>query len=49
MLSLDEQLYCKAKMLQLSNSDATGSLLLRLGSFNTALTFMCAIGKHMSD
>ena len=49
VLTLDEQLYCKAKMLQWSNHEVTGSLLLRLGSFHTALTFMRAIGKHMSD
>ena len=49
MLTLDEQLYCKAKMLQWSNHEVTGSLLLRLGSVHTALTFMRAIGKHMSD
>ena len=49
VLTLDEQLYCKAKMLQWSNADATRSLLLRLGSFHTALTFMRAIGTHMSD
>ena len=35
-------------MLQWSNADATRSLLLRLGSFHTTLTFMRAIGKHMS-
>ena len=36
-------------MLIMTNADATRSLLLRLGSFHTALTFMRAIGKHMSD
>ena len=35
-------------MLQWSNADATLSLLLRLGSFHIALTFMRAIGKHLS-
>ena len=49
VLTLDEQLYCKAKMLQWSNADATRSLFMRLVSFHTALTFMRAIGKHMSD
>ena len=33
----------------MTNADATRSLLLRLGSFHTALTFMRVIGKHMSD
>ena len=33
----------------MTNADATRSLLLRLGSFHTALTFMRAEGKHMSD
>ena len=36
-------------VLIMTNADATRSLLLRLGSFHTALTVMCAIGKHMSD
>ena len=36
-------------VLIMTNADATRSLLLRLGSFHTALTVMRAIGKHMSD
>ena len=49
VLTLDKQLYCKANMLQWSIADATRSVLLSLGSFHTALTFMGASGKHMSD
>ena len=36
-------------VLVMTNADAPRSHLLRLGSFHTALTFMRAIGKHMSD
>ena len=49
VLTLDQQLYSKAKELQWSRPDDCKSLLVRLGSFHTALNFMRVIGQHFTD
>ena len=49
VLTLDEQLYAKAKELQWENSEICRGLFLRLGSFHITKNFMSVIGKHFSD
>ena len=49
VLTLDEQLYSKAKELQWNDMDTCKSLVLRLGSFHIILNYMKVIGKHFKD
>ena len=47
VITFDEQLYCKAKMLQWQKKDDTTDLVIMLGSFHTQMNFCKVIGKHM--
>ena len=49
VLTLDQQLYSKAKELQWRRPEECKSLLVRLGSFHTALNFMRVIGQDFTD
>ena len=49
VLTLDQQLYSKAKELQWCRPEECKSLLVRLGSFHTALNCMRVIGQHFTD
>ena len=49
VLTLDQQLYCKAKELQWANAETCQKLVVRLGSFHIALNFMKVIGQHFAD
>ncbi len=49
VITLDEQLYCKAKELQWSSPDTCRTLRLRLGGFHIALNYMKVTVKHMTD
>ena len=49
VLTLDEQLYSRAKEFQWNDMDTCKSLVLRLGSFHIILNYMKVIGKHFKD
>ena len=49
VVTLDEQLYSKAKELQWENPEVCSKIFLRLGSFQTAKNFMKAIGQHYTN
>ena len=49
VLTLDQQLYSKAKELRWCRPEECKLLLVRLGSFHTALNFMRVIGQHFTD
>ena len=46
VITLDQQLYCKAKELQWANPEQCKTIFLRLGGFHIANNFMGVIGKH---
>lgn len=49
VITMDEALYCKAKMLQWSNVPACRNLVLMLGGFHTQMSFTKAIGKFVES
>lgn len=49
VITLDEALYCKAKMLQWSKNNECKSLVLMLGGFHTQMCFSKVIGKFMQS
>ena len=49
ILTFDEQLYCKAKMLQWYRSDECQNLVVMLGGFQIQMNFSKVIGQHMED
>ena len=49
VLTFDEQLYSKAKMLQWHKKDECKNIILMLGGFHTQMNFAKVIGKHMAD
>lgn len=49
VITLDQQLYCKAKELQWANNNECQTIFLRLGGFHIAKNFMCVIGNHFAD
>ena len=48
VITLDEQLYCKAKILQWLNPQRCRNLIIMLGGFHTQMNFARAIGQHMT-
>ena len=49
MVTLDEQLYSKAKELQWENPEMCSKIFLRLGSFHIAKNVIVAIGRHFTN
>ena len=52
VITLDQQLYCKAKELQWGNPEQCKTIFLRQGgfpSFHIANNFMGVIGKHLAE
>lgn len=49
VITFDEQLYCKAKMLQWQKPDECRKIVIMLGGFHIQLNFAKVIGKHMED
>ena len=49
VLTLDEQLYSKAKLLQWFKKEECEKMILMLGGFHTQMNFAKIIGKHMAD
>lgn len=49
VLTLDEQLYAKAKELQRENQEIRKDLFLHLGGFHIVKNFMRVIGQHFAD
>ncbi len=49
VLTVDQQLYCKAKELQWANQEFLAPVVIKLGSFHIAHNFMRVIGQHMTD
>ena len=49
VITFDEQLYSKAKILQWSRSEECENLVIMLGGFHTQLNFAKCIGQHMAD
>lgn len=49
VITFDEQLYCKAKMLQWARTDHCKTLVVLLGGFHIQMTFSKVIGEHMED
>ena len=49
VVTLDEALYCKAKMLQWSKSHECRNLVVMLGGFHAQMTFSKVIGKYMES
>lgn len=49
VITLDQQLYCKAKEIQWANRDECRTIFLRLGGFHIVKNFMCVIGNHFAD
>ena len=47
VLTFDEQLYCKAKLLQWYKSDECQNLVVLLGGFHIQMNFSKVIGQHM--
>ena len=49
VITLDEALYCKAKMIQWSKSAECKNLVIMLGGFHAQMTFSKVIGKYMES
>lgn len=49
VITLDEALYCKAKMLQWSKTAECKDLIIMLGGFHAQMTFSKVIGKYMES
>lgn len=49
VLTFDEQLYCKAKMLQWAKPDECKNLVVMLGGFHIQMNFTKIIGQYMAD
>ena len=49
VMTFDEQLYCKAKMLQWRRWDDCQDLVILLGGFHIQLNFSKVIGQHMAN
>jgi hypothetical protein len=49
VITLDEALYCKAKMLQWSKSTECKNLVIMLGGFHAQMTFSKVIGKYVES
>ena len=49
VITLDEGLYCKAKMIQWSKSAECKNLVIMLGGFHAQMTFSKVIGKYMES
>jgi len=49
VITFDEQLYCKAKMLQWQRWDDCQDLVILLGGFHIQLNFSKVIGQHMAN
>ena len=48
VITFDEQLYCKAKMLQWFKPEKCGNLVVMLSGFHTQLNFIKVIGHFMA-
>ena len=49
VLTFDEAIYCKAKVIQWQCKDEFKDTVIRLGGFHTAMTFMSVIGKRYEE
>eukprot|EP00745_Piridium_sociabile_P034091 TRINITY_DN5858_c0_g1_i7.p1 TRINITY_DN5858_c0_g1~~TRINITY_DN5858_c0_g1_i7.p1 ORF type:complete len:942 (+),score=252.29 TRINITY_DN5858_c0_g1_i7:556-3381(+) len=49
VITYDEQLYCKAKMLQWDKPDSCKGFVIMLGGFHTQLNFCKVIGEYMDS
>ena len=49
VITFDEQLYCKAKMLQWQHQKECENIIILLGGFHVQINFSKVIGQHLSD
>ena len=49
VVTLDQAIYAKAQDILWSKCDEFSNVVLRVGAFHTAMTFMAVIGKHFAD
>lgn len=49
VIAFDEQLYCKAKMLQWNNSKECEDIVILMGGFHVQMNFSKVIDQHLSD
>lgn len=49
VVTFDEQLYCKAKMLQWHHQNECKDIVILLGGFHVLMNFSKVIGKHLAD
>ena len=48
VITLDQQVYCRAKELQWANQELCQSIFIRLGGFHIAINVMTVIGQHFA-
>ena len=49
IVTLDQAIYAKAQDILWCKQDEFSNVVLRMGAFHTAMTFMAVIGKHFGD
>jgi len=49
IITFDEQLYCKAKMLQWHNQRECEDIIILLGGFHVQMNFSKVIGQHLAE